>query len=77
MCSREMKNSGIQWIGKIPKEWSIAPLGQYLKERNEKVSDKDFEPLSVTKQGVMKQLENVAKTNNNDNRKKRKIRRFI
>lgn len=70
MCSREMKNSGIQWIGKIPKEWSIAPLGQYLKERNEKVSDKDFEPLSVTKQGVMKQLENVAKTNNNDNRKK-------
>ena len=70
MCSREMKNSGVQWIGKIPKEWSIAPLGQYLKERNEKVSDKDFEPLSVTKQGVMKQLENVAKTDNNDNRKK-------
>ena len=20
---REMKNSGVEWIGKIPKEWSI------------------------------------------------------
>lgn len=67
---REMKDSGVEWIGKIPVTWNIAPIGYYLKERNEKVSDKDFQALSVTKQGIMNQLENVAKTDNNDNRKK-------
>lgn len=38
-------------------------------ERKEKVSDKDYAPLSVTKQGIFPQLENVAKTNDGDNRK--------
>ena len=50
------------------------PLGsekirQFLFERKEKVSDKDYAPLSVTKQGIFPQLENVAKTNDGDNRK--------
>lgn len=35
-----------------------------------KVSDKEFEPLSVTKNGIVRQLESVAKTGNNDNRKR-------
>ena len=26
---REMKNSGVEWIGKIPKEWSIVKF-KYL-----------------------------------------------
>lgn len=39
-------------------------------ERREKVSDKDFQALSVTKNGIFPQLENVAKSNDGDNRKK-------
>ena len=23
---REMKDSGVEWIGKIPKDWEIVPL---------------------------------------------------
>ena len=38
---------------------------------------KDFSPLSVTKKGVVPQLENVAKTDNNDNRKKICINDFV
>jgi len=64
------KSSGIEWLGEIPEHWEVKRLGQYFQERNEKVSDKEYPPLSVTKQGIMPQLENVAKTNNNDNRKK-------
>ena len=37
--------------------------------RNEKVSDRDFAPLSVSKQGVVPQIETVAKSDNSDNRK--------
>lgn len=44
-------------------------LGSFFFERKEKVSDKDYAPLSVTKQGIFPQLENVAKTNDGDNRK--------
>ena len=68
--AREMKDSGIEWIGKIPKEWDLLPLGNCFLERNEKVSDKDWQPLSVTKKGIFKQLENVAKSDAHDSRKK-------
>lgn len=37
--------------------------------RIEKVSDKEFMPLSVTKKGVLPQLETAAKTNDGNNRK--------
>ena len=33
---REMKESGIEWIGKIPNNWSCKRLKQILVERNEK-----------------------------------------
>lgn len=33
---REMKDSGIDWLGEIPANWSIKRLKQILKERNEK-----------------------------------------
>ena len=34
--NREMKDSGIEWIGEIPKEWDILPFRHILFERNEK-----------------------------------------
>jgi len=67
--AREMRHSGIEWIGMIPKEWKVNKIGNLYKVRNEKVSDKDFPPLSVTMNGVVPQLETAAKTNNGDDRK--------
>ena len=63
------KDSGVKWLGEIPEHWEVKRLASYFTERRVKVSDKDFEPLSVTKLGVFPQWENVAKTNDGDNRK--------
>ena len=64
-----MKPSGIEWIGDIPDDWEVTKIGQLYLERNEKVSDREYEALSVTKHGILKQLESAAKTDNGDNRK--------
>lgn len=74
--SREMKNSGVQWIGDIPKDWDIDTIGNLYTLRNEKVSDKDYPPLSVSKMGVVPQLETAAKTDDGDNRKLVKVGDF-
>lgn len=66
---REMKHSGIEWIGEIPKDWEITKIGMLYNLRITKVSDTDYLPLSVTKMGVLPQLETVAKTNAHDDRK--------
>lgn len=63
------KNSGVEWLGEIPSHWEIVRLGSKFIERKEKVSDKDFKPLSVTKTGVVPQLDSAAKTDDGDNRK--------
>ena len=69
MANREMKNSGNPWIGDIPIGWEIDTIGNLYTLRNEKVSDKDYPPLSVTKMGIVPQLETAAKTDDGDNRK--------
>ena len=63
------KDSGVKWLGEIPNHWEVKRLASYFTERRVKVSDKEYEPLSVTKLGVFPQWENVAKTNDGDNRK--------
>ena len=63
------KDSGEAWIGEVPEHWDVQRLGQFFEERREKVSDKDYEPLSVTMNGVVPQLETAAKTDAGDNRK--------
>lgn len=66
---REMKDSGIVWIGAIPKRWQLSKIGSLYTQRNEKVSDKEYQPLSVTMQGILPQLATAAKTDDGDNRK--------
>lgn len=72
-----MKPSGIEWIGDIPDDWEVTKIGQLYLERNEKVSDREYEALSVTKRGILKQLESAAKTDNGDNRKLVKSGDFV
>lgn len=66
---RMMKDSGIEWIGEIPEKWGIESIGRHFENRNEKVSDYDYAPLSVTKSGVVPQLDEVAKSNAHEDRK--------
>ena len=63
------KNSGVEWLGDVPEHWGMNRLGVHFRNRKEKVSDKDFKPLSVTKHGIVPQLEHAAKSDNGDNRK--------
>lgn len=67
--SREMKDSGIEWIGEVPEGWNLSKISNLYNQRIEKVSDKDFQPLSVTMKGIVPQLDTAAKTNDGDNRK--------
>mgnify|MGYP004710950121 CR=1 FL=1 len=66
---REMKDSGVEWIGSVPTSWNIMTVGSLLKVRNEIVNDTDYPPLSVTKDGIVPQMKNVAKSDATDNRK--------
>ena len=63
------KLTSLDWLGSIPSEWDLKRVGQFFVERSEKVDDKSFPPLSVTKSGIVDQLKEVAKTNDGDNRK--------
>lgn len=60
----------LPWLPKVPEHWDLSKISHAFAERRETVSDKDFEPLSVTKNGILPQLETAAKTDNGDNRKK-------
>lgn len=64
-----MKDSGIDWIGKIPDEWEINKIDSLYTLRNTKVSDKNYPPLSVTMKGIVPQLATAAKSDDGDNRK--------
>lgn len=66
-----LKPSGLRWIPLVPEHWNIGRVRNFFNFRNEKVSEQDFAPLSVTKNGVVPQMENVAKSMaEGDSRKK-------
>lgn len=72
-----MKDSGISWIGQIPAHWSVSKISDIFTERREKVSDKEYQALSVSKQGITLQLDSAVKTDNGDNRKKVCVGDFV
>ncbi len=57
------------WLGDIPESWSALRIGDLFELRSTKVSDEDYRPLSVTKKGIVPQLDSVAKSDNHANRK--------
>jgi type I restriction enzyme, S subunit len=63
------KDSGIEWIGEIPSEWDVKRLDHFFTQRKDKVDDTMYPPLSVTMKGIKNQLEGVAKSDDNSNRK--------
>lgn len=73
----EYKDSEVNWLGYVPKNWELTRLGTRFEERRTKVSDKDFPPLSVTKNGILPQLDSAAKSNDGDNRKLVRLGDFV
>ena len=71
------KDSGIQWLPKIPSHWDSSKIKSHFRLRSTKVSDQDFPALSVSKNGVTPQLETAVKTDNGDNRKLVKAGDFV
>ena len=65
----EMKDSGTVWLGMIPDTWKLTKISSIYELRTQKVSDKDYPPLSVTMNGIVPQLDSAAKTNAHDDRK--------
>ncbi|WP_288362451.1 restriction endonuclease subunit S [uncultured Enterococcus sp.] len=60
MVNREMKYSGIEWIGEIPKCWEITKF-KYVMKKDKKIAKKynDENIISLTKSGVIiRDLEN-------------------
>lgn len=72
-----MITTGVTWIPQIPSHWELRKIDALFTERRQKVSDKEYEPLSVTKNGVLPQLEHAAKSNDGDNRKLVKSGDFV
>ena len=52
----------------VPSHWKMFRLGQLFEERKQKGSDAEFPALSVTKQGIVPQLDTAAKTDDGENR---------
>ena len=73
----EYKPTGLAWLPEIPKHWKSAKIRELFTERIQKVSDKEFAPLSVSKGGIVPQIATVAKTDNGDNRKRVKVGDFV
>lgn len=71
------KDSGVKWLGKIPSHWEVKKLRAFFDRRNHKVSDTEYAPLSVTKNGIVPQMENVAKSKDSDNRRLVKVGDFV
>ena len=64
------KPTGLAWLPEVPREWEMLHVRELFSERREKVSDDEYEPLSVSRGGVVPQMESVAKSDDGDNRKR-------
>ena len=61
--AREMKDSGVEWIGQIPKSWEVVKVKNIFKNTKKIVGDreKEFERLALTLKGVLKRDKNDNK----------------
>jgi len=70
MTTKHLEDTiNVEGITRLPKNWEIKELREVIIERSKKVSDEDYEPLSVTKTGIFKQLDDVVVSDDHGNRK--------
>lgn len=60
--ARTMKDSGVEWIGQIPKEWGVVPVKRKYKNAKEIVGarEPDFQRLALTMNGIVKRPKESA-----------------
>ena len=65
--AREFKDSGIEWIGQIPKEWEVARAKNIFSQRSSKGNTTEVLLSATQKAGMLPQymLEGVVQTNAN------------
>ena len=53
---REMKDSGVTWIGEIPDKWNLLPVKRFFRAEKRIVGDavNEYERLALTMKGVIK-----------------------
>ena len=68
MSNSEMRTVP-EWLGQIPDDWELTTVGAVYYERNEKVAEKDYAPLSVTMNGILPQLDSAVKAAEDSDRK--------
>lgn len=66
----KFKATNIPWLPEIPEHWKMSKVSSRFRQRNMKVSDKEYPALSVSKMGVTPQLDNVALSNAEGNSRK-------
>ena len=66
----KFKATNIPWLPEIPEHWEMSKVSSHFRQRNMKVSDKEYPALSVSKMGVTPQLDNVALSNAEGNSRK-------
>ena len=66
----KLKATNIPWLPEIPEHWDMSKVSSHFRQRNVKVSDKEYPALSVSKMGVTPQLDNVALSNVEGNSRK-------
>lgn len=66
----KFKATNIPWLPEIPEHWEMSKVSSHFRQRNVKVSDKEYTALSVSKMGVTPQLDNVALSNAEGNSRK-------
>lgn len=66
----KFKATNIHWLPEIPEHWKMSKVSSHFRQRNVKVSDKEYPALSVSKMGVTPQLDNVALSNAEGNSRK-------
>lgn len=66
----KFKATNISWLPEIPEHWEMSKVSSHFRQRNVKVSDKEYPALSVSKIGVTPQLDNIALSNAEGNSRK-------
>lgn len=61
--ARQMKDSGVEWIGEIPEEWEVIKAKNIFMNHKDIVGDNEekFERLSLTLNGVLKRAKDDSK----------------
>lgn len=64
---RQMKDSGIEWIGQIPAEWEVRKIGNIFQQRLEKGSESNILLAATQQYGIIPQskIEGVVKVKEN------------